>query len=75
MQSEFGKSLLGELTYFLGLQVNKMEDNLFISQRKYANSIVKKFGLEKESHKKTRDATLVKLTKDDSGVDVEQSLY
>jgi len=39
-------SLVGELTYFLGLQVNPMEDTIFISQSKYAKSIVKKFGLE-----------------------------
>ncbi|MCH83938.1 gag-pol polyprotein [Trifolium medium] len=71
MKSEFEISLVGELTYFLGLQVKQMEDIIFISQSKYAKSIVMKFGLDKASHKKTP----AKLSKDESGVDVDQSLY
>jgi hypothetical protein len=31
MQSEFEMSLVGELTFFLGLQVKQMEDSIFIS--------------------------------------------
>ena len=57
MKSEFEMSLVGELNYFLGLQVKQMEDSLFISQSKYARSIVKKFGLEKAGHKRTPAAT------------------
>ncbi|XP_058732925.1 uncharacterized protein LOC131604507 [Vicia villosa] len=43
MQSEFEMSLVGELTYFLGLQVKQMEDSIFLSQSKYAKNIVKNF--------------------------------
>jgi hypothetical protein len=50
MRSEFEMSLVGELTYFLGLQVKQSEDTVFISQSKYAKSIVKKFGLENATH-------------------------
>ena len=75
MQSEFEMSLIGELTYFLGLQVKQMEDTIFISQSKYVKSFMKKFDLNNASHKKTSIATHVELTKDDSGVDVDQSLY
>ncbi|MCI13365.1 gag-pol polyprotein, partial [Trifolium medium] len=75
MKSEFEMSLVGELTYFLGLQVKHMEDIIFISQSKYTKSIVKKFGLDKASHKKTPAATHIKLTKDEGGIDVDQSLY
>ena len=35
MQQEFGMSLLGELTYFLGLQVQQNKDGIFLSQTKY----------------------------------------
>jgi len=66
---------VGELTYFLGLQVNQMEDTIFISQSKYAKNIVKKFGLENSSHKRTPAATHLKLSKDEHGVAVDQSLY
>jgi hypothetical protein len=52
-----------------------MEDTIFISQSKYAKSIVKKFGLENASHNRTPATTHVKLSKDEKGVDVDQSLY
>ncbi|XP_057432556.1 uncharacterized mitochondrial protein AtMg00810-like [Lotus japonicus] len=75
MKSEFEMSLVGELNYFLGLQVKQMEDSMFISQSKYAKELVKKFGLEGSTHKRTPTATHIKLTKDESGTDVDQSLY
>ena len=75
MQSEFEMSLVGELTYFLGLQVKQMEDSIFICQSKYARNIVKKFGLDNAKHKRTPAPTHVKLSKDDKGENVEQSLY
>ncbi|XP_050898003.1 secreted RxLR effector protein 161-like [Lathyrus oleraceus] len=68
-------SLVRELTYFLGLQVNQMGHNIFISKRKYAKNIVKNFGLDKESYERTRVVTHVKLSRDDNGVNVYQSLY
>ena len=75
MKLEFEMSLVGELNYFLGLQVKQMEDSMFVSQSKYARGIVKKFGLENASHKRTPAATHVKITKDEKGEDVDQSLY
>jgi hypothetical protein len=75
MRSEFEMSLVGELTYFLGLQIKQAEDTIFISQSKYAKSIVKKFGLENATHKRTPAATHIKLSKDENGVDVDQCLY
>ncbi|XP_057418935.1 uncharacterized mitochondrial protein AtMg00810-like [Lotus japonicus] len=75
MKSEFEMSLVGELTYFLGLQVKQMEDTLFITQSKYAKGIVKKFVLENAGHKRTPAATHIKLTKDEKGTDVDPSLY
>ena len=75
MKSEFEMSLVGELNYFLGLQVKQMEDSIFVSQSKYARGIVKKFGLENASHKRTPATTHVKITKDEKGEDVDQSLY
>jgi hypothetical protein len=75
MQSKFEMSLVGELTFFLGLQVKQMSDTIFISQSKYAMNIVKKFGMDSYPHKRTPAATHLKLTKDEKGVDVDQSLY
>ncbi|KAK2444335.1 putative mitochondrial protein [Trifolium repens] len=75
MQSEFEMSLVGELTYFLGLQIKQMEDTMFISQSKYAKNIVKKFGMDNATHKRTPAPTHLKLTKDEKGISVDQSLY
>ena len=75
MQSKFEMSLMGELTYFLGLQVKQMEATIFISQSKYAKNIVKKFGLDNASHKRTPAATRLKLSKDENGVVVDQNMY
>ncbi|GJW69253.1 putative ribonuclease H-like domain-containing protein [Tanacetum coccineum] len=41
---KFQMSCMGELTFFLGLQVKKKEDGIFISQDKYMTEILKKFG-------------------------------
>lgn len=75
MQSEFEMSHVGELNYFLGLQVKQMDDTIFISQSKYANNIVNKFGIESASHKRKPGTTHLKLTKDTKDVDMDQSLY
>ena len=45
MKREFKISMVGELNYFLGLQVKQQKDGIFISQEKYAKNLVKRFGL------------------------------
>ncbi|XP_058726396.1 secreted RxLR effector protein 161-like [Vicia villosa] len=75
IQSEFEMSFVGELTYFLGLPIKQMEDSIFLSQSKYAKNIVKKFGMENASHKRTPTPTHLKLSKDENSVCVDQSLY
>ena len=44
MKSQFEMSMMGELNYFLGLQVKQMDKIIFISQSKYARDLVKRFG-------------------------------
>ncbi|GKB26870.1 putative ribonuclease H-like domain-containing protein [Tanacetum coccineum] len=46
MKSEFEMSAMGELTFFLGLQVKQQSDGIFIHQEKYVHDILKKFDLE-----------------------------
>ncbi|CAM8917439.1 unnamed protein product [Rhodiola kirilowii] len=75
MQKEFKMSMVGEMNYFLGLQVIQKDDGIFISQSKYAKNLIKKFDLEKASHKRTPAATHLKITKDDAGTRVDQTLY
>ncbi|GJR61824.1 retrovirus-related pol polyprotein from transposon TNT 1-94, partial [Tanacetum coccineum] len=46
MMSEFEMSDLGNLKYFLGLEVKQADDGIFVSQRKYAKDILSKFGMQ-----------------------------
>jgi hypothetical protein len=52
-----------------------MKDTIFISYSKYAKNIVKKFRLDNGGHKRTPAATHLKLTKDEGGISVNQSMY
>ncbi|CAM9000164.1 unnamed protein product [Rhodiola kirilowii] len=75
MQSKFLMSMVREMYYFLGLQVKQKVDDIFISQSKYARNLIKKFDLEKATHKTTPVATHVKVTREEVGTKVEQTLY
>ncbi|KAK0570801.1 hypothetical protein LWI29_006729 [Acer saccharum] len=75
MSYEFEMSLVGELSYFLGLQIRQLDDGIFITQAKYAKNLVKKFGLENAKYCDTPMSTTLKLSKDASGKSVEQMLY
>nr|GFD21412.1 copia protein [Tanacetum cinerariifolium] len=44
MHEKFQMSAMGELNFFLGLQVLQKEDGIFLSQDKYVGDILKKFG-------------------------------
>ena len=72
---EFEMSMVGELNFFLGLQIKHLKDGIFLSQSKHARELVKKFGLELSKHSKTPKSTTTKLSKDASGKNVEQKLY
>ena len=46
MKKEFEMSMLGELTFFLGLQVYQTDKGIFISQTKYIKDMLKIFNME-----------------------------
>ena len=75
MQSELEMSLLGELTYFLGLQISQQEKGIFICQAKYIKEMLKKFKMEDCKPILTPRVTSCKLSIDDSSKDVDQRLY
>ncbi|GJV59374.1 retrovirus-related pol polyprotein from transposon TNT 1-94 [Tanacetum coccineum] len=64
MHDEFEMSMMGELNFFLGLQIKQMEDGIFFNQSKYIKEILKKFGLEESKLMKTPMTSDNKLTKD-----------
>nr|GEW46081.1 putative ribonuclease H-like domain-containing protein [Tanacetum cinerariifolium] len=75
MKDKFQMSSMGELTFFLGLQVNQKKDGIFISQDKYVAEILRKFGLTKGKSAITLVDTEKPLLKDPDGEDVDVHTY
>nr|GEV56035.1 hypothetical protein [Tanacetum cinerariifolium] len=75
MHDEFEMSMMGELNFFLGLQIKQMEDGIFFNQSKYVKEMLKKFRLEDSKPTKIPMSTKIKLTKDDEADSVDSSKY
>ncbi|KAL8088621.1 hypothetical protein AgCh_038409 [Apium graveolens] len=74
MQSRYQMSIMGQLSYFLGLQVKQTEEGTFINQSKYTKNLLKKFGMQDSSTASTPMATATKLDKD-TGASVDITNY
>ncbi|GJV38305.1 hypothetical protein Tco_1410782 [Tanacetum coccineum] len=66
---------MDELTFFLGLQVTEKDDRIFISQVKYVDEILKKFGFLTMKTASTPMETSKTLIKDENAEDVDVHLY
>ncbi|GKB94954.1 putative ribonuclease H-like domain-containing protein, partial [Tanacetum coccineum] len=75
MHKKFQMSSMGELTFFLGLQVTQKDDGIFISQDKYVDEILKKFGFSTVKTASTPMETSKPLLKDIEAEDVDVHLY
>eukprot|EP00253_Pinus_taeda_P025002 PITA_25002 len=75
MQKEFEMSLLGELTYFLGLQVQQNKDGIFLSQTKYLKQILKKYGMEDSKPVCSPMVTGSSLSANDDSTTAHQPTY
>nr|GEZ76825.1 putative ribonuclease H-like domain-containing protein [Tanacetum cinerariifolium] len=75
MHKKFQMRSMGELTFFLGLQVTQKDDGIFISQDKYVNEILKKFGFLTVKTASTPIETSKPLMKDENVEDVDVHLY
>ncbi|GJW76329.1 putative ribonuclease H-like domain-containing protein [Tanacetum coccineum] len=71
----FQMSSMGELTFFLGLQVKQKADGIFISQDKYVAEILKKFDFANVKTASTPIETQKPLVKDEEASDVDVHLY
>ncbi|GKC86000.1 retrovirus-related pol polyprotein from transposon TNT 1-94 [Tanacetum coccineum] len=71
MHEKFQMSSMGELIFFLGLQVQQKKDDIFISQDKYVVEILKKFGFIKVNTASTPIETQKPLLKDEYGEEVD----
>ncbi|GJX61394.1 putative ribonuclease H-like domain-containing protein [Tanacetum coccineum] len=75
MHEKFQMSSMGELTFFLGLQVQQKKDGIFISQDKYVVEILKKFRFTEVKTASTPMETQKPLLKDEDGEEVDVHIY
>ncbi|GJT40023.1 putative ribonuclease H-like domain-containing protein, partial [Tanacetum coccineum] len=75
MHKRFQMSSMGEITFFLGLQVKQKDDGIFISQDKYMADILKKFDFVTMKTASILIATNKALLKDEEAEDVDVHLY
>ncbi|GJS68925.1 retrovirus-related pol polyprotein from transposon TNT 1-94 [Tanacetum coccineum] len=75
MHDEFEMSMMGELNFFLGLQIKQLDDGIFFNQSKYIKEMFKKFRLEDSKPIKTPMSKEIKLTRDKEGESVDNTKY
>ena len=75
MQNEFEMSMMGELTFFLGLQIKQSVDGIFISQTKYWKELLKRFDMKNDKSIFTPISTACYLDKDEKGKSVDIKKY
>nr|GEX41382.1 uncharacterized mitochondrial protein AtMg00810-like [Tanacetum cinerariifolium] len=75
MYKRFQMSSMGELIFFLGLQVKQSKQGIFISQDKYVAEILKKFDFSSVKRASTPIETQKPLVKDKEVADVDVHLY
>ena len=72
MKGEFEMSMMGELTFYLGLQVKQMEERILINQAKYTKELLKKFGMDNAKALGTPMNPSTKLDKNENGNSVDE---
>jgi hypothetical protein len=66
---------MGELTYFLGFQVKQLKDGTFLSQTKYTQDLLKRFGMKDAKPAKTPMGTDRHVDLNKGGKSVDQKEY
>ncbi|GJX60399.1 ribonuclease H-like domain-containing protein [Tanacetum coccineum] len=75
MKDKFQMSSMGELTFFLGLQVQQKKNGIFISQDKYVHEILRKFNYSDVKSASTPTDLEKPLVQDGDAADVDEHLY
>jgi hypothetical protein len=66
MENEFQMSMMGELTFFLGIQVKQTKQGTFVHQDKYMKDLVKKFNMAELKTVSTSISTTTSLDLDEN---------
>src|SRR6187551_1740660 len=75
MSREFEMSMMGELKFFLGLQIKQVKDGTFVHQAKYTKDMLKKFDMSDSKMMSTPMDTTATLDADEDGDPVDQKEY
>jgi hypothetical protein len=75
MESEFQMSMMGELTFFLGVHVKQMKQGTFVHKAKYTNDLMKKFNMVELKPVSTPMSSTTSLGPDEDGEAVDQREY
>ena len=75
MQDEFDMSMMGELKYFLRLQIWKTKEGIFVNQSKYTKELLAQYELKEGKDKKVPMSQTTKLDQDENGKDVDKKIY
>jgi hypothetical protein len=75
MQDEFEMSMMGELKFFLGIQINQSKDGVYVHQTKYIKELLKNFKLEDCKVMNTPMNPTCTLSKEDTGTKVDHKMY
>ena len=75
MQGEFEMSMMGELKYFLGLQIKKEYEGIYISKQKYIGDLHKRFDVQDCKPMATPMSSSTSLDKDELDKAIDNKLY
>jgi hypothetical protein len=75
MSREIDMSMMGDLQFFLGLQMKRSKEGTFVHQAKYTKDIVRKFKMEDSNAMATPMSTTTALDADEEGEHVDQKEY
>jgi hypothetical protein len=75
MSKEFEMSVMGELQFFLGLQIKQVKEGTFVHQAKYTKDILKKFNMDDSKPLSTLMSTTTALDADEDEEPVDQKEY
>jgi hypothetical protein len=75
MDNEFQMSMMGELTFFLGIQVKQTKQGTFLHQAKYTKDLMKKFNMAEPKPVLTLMSMTTALYSDENGEVVDQREY
>ncbi|KAL6313643.1 hypothetical protein AAG906_008148 [Vitis piasezkii] len=75
MHNEFEMSMMGEVNFFLGLQIKQLKEGTFINQAKYIRDLLKRFNMEEAKIMKTPMSSSIKLDKNEKGKSIDSTMY